>query len=78
MACRHDWHQTGAQVVVTIYAKNSNPQHSYVETNRTVVSAHALAGSDTATQEMTYYMNYDPCLCACFYPVAFSWGSSEE
>lgn len=39
VACRHDWHQTGKQVVVTIYAKNSSPEHSYVEANRTVVSS---------------------------------------
>lgn len=38
VACRHDWHQTANQVVITIYAKNANPQHSYVEANRTVVS----------------------------------------
>uniref|UniRef100_A0A673JSG7 CS domain-containing protein n=1 Tax=Sinocyclocheilus rhinocerous TaxID=307959 RepID=A0A673JSG7_9TELE len=39
VACRHDWHQTGKQVVVTIYAKNSSPEHSYVEANRTVASS---------------------------------------
>lgn len=46
VACRHDWHQTGAQVVVTIYAKNSNPQHSYVETNRTVLTCHIQFEND--------------------------------
>ncbi|XP_016346341.1 cysteine and histidine-rich domain-containing protein 1-like [Sinocyclocheilus anshuiensis] len=40
VACRHDWHQTGKQVVVTIYAKNSSPEHSYVEANRTVLTCH--------------------------------------
>ncbi|NP_001003457.1 uncharacterized protein LOC445063 [Danio rerio] len=40
VACRHDWHQTGSQVVVTIYAKNCNPDHSYVEANRTVLTCH--------------------------------------
>ncbi|XP_060780991.1 cysteine and histidine-rich domain-containing protein 1 [Neoarius graeffei] len=40
VACRYDWHQTGNQVVVTIYAKNSNPEHSYVEANRTVLTCH--------------------------------------
>lgn len=38
VACRHDWHQTGSNVVVTIYAKNANPEVSTVEANRTVVS----------------------------------------
>ncbi|KAI7814592.1 hypothetical protein IRJ41_022009, partial [Triplophysa rosa] len=40
VGCRHDWHQTGNQVVVTIYAKNSSPEHSYVEANRTVLTCH--------------------------------------
>ncbi|KAM9717932.1 cysteine and histidine-rich domain-containing protein 1 [Menidia menidia] len=38
VACRHDWHQTGNNVVVTIYAKNSNPEVSCIEANRTVLS----------------------------------------
>ncbi|XP_012686300.1 cysteine and histidine-rich domain-containing protein 1 [Clupea harengus] len=40
VACRFDWHQTGAQVVVSIYAKNANPDYSYVEANRTVMTCH--------------------------------------
>ncbi|KAF7706546.1 cysteine and histidine-rich domain-containing protein 1 [Silurus meridionalis] len=40
VACRNDWHQTGNQVVVTIYAKNASPEHSYVEANRTVLTCH--------------------------------------
>ncbi|XP_039996269.1 cysteine and histidine-rich domain-containing protein 1 [Xiphias gladius] len=38
VACRHDWHQTGNNVVVTIYAKNANPESSCIEANRTVLS----------------------------------------
>ncbi|XP_031706452.1 cysteine and histidine-rich domain-containing protein 1 [Anarrhichthys ocellatus] len=38
VACRYDWHQTGNNVVVTIYAKNANPQLSSIEANRTVLS----------------------------------------
>ncbi|XP_026208151.1 CHORD and p23_melusin_like domain-containing protein [Anabas testudineus] len=38
VACRHDWHQTGNSVVVTIYAKNANPDASSIEANRTVLS----------------------------------------
>ncbi|XP_042368274.1 cysteine and histidine-rich domain-containing protein 1 [Plectropomus leopardus] len=38
VACRHDWHQTGNNVVVTIYAKNANPEFSCIEANRTVLS----------------------------------------
>ncbi|XP_062305120.1 cysteine and histidine-rich domain-containing protein 1 [Osmerus eperlanus] len=42
VACRHDWHQTGQQVVVTIYAKNSNPEASSIEANGTVLTCHIL------------------------------------
>ncbi|XP_008316937.1 cysteine and histidine-rich domain-containing protein 1 isoform X2 [Cynoglossus semilaevis] len=38
VACRHDWHQTGNNVVVTIYAKNANPESSRIEANSTVLS----------------------------------------
>ncbi|XP_068163978.1 cysteine and histidine-rich domain-containing protein 1 [Antennarius striatus] len=38
VACRHDWHQTGSNVVVTIYAKNANPELTCIEANRTVLS----------------------------------------
>ncbi|KAM9335260.1 cysteine and histidine-rich domain-containing protein 1 [Symphorus nematophorus] len=38
VACRYDWHQTGNNVVVTIYAKNANPELSCIEANRTVLS----------------------------------------
>ncbi|XP_044040479.1 cysteine and histidine-rich domain-containing protein 1 isoform X2 [Siniperca chuatsi] len=37
VACRHDWHQTGNNVVVTIYAKKANPELSFIEANQTVV-----------------------------------------
>ncbi|KAM9425453.1 cysteine and histidine-rich domain-containing protein 1 isoform 2-T2 [Pholidichthys leucotaenia] len=37
VACRYDWHQTGNSVVVTIYAKNANPEFTCIEANRTVV-----------------------------------------
>lgn len=38
VACRHDWHQTGNNVVVTIYAKSANPELCSIEANRTVLS----------------------------------------
>ncbi|KAM4565284.1 cysteine and histidine-rich domain-containing protein 1 [Fundulus diaphanus] len=37
VSCRHDWHQTGNTVVVTIYAKNSNPDFCSIEANQTVL-----------------------------------------
>ncbi|KAL6118249.1 itgb1bp2 [Pungitius sinensis] len=38
VACRYDWHQTGNDVVISIYAKNANPELSRIEANRTVLS----------------------------------------
>ena len=38
VACRQDWHQTADTVFVTVYTKNANPEFSFVEANRTVVS----------------------------------------
>ncbi|XP_015707856.1 cysteine and histidine-rich domain-containing protein 1 isoform X1 [Coturnix japonica] len=40
--CRHDWHQTGGEVTVSIYAKNSVPDLSYVEANSTVLNIHIV------------------------------------
>ncbi|CAL8277530.1 unnamed protein product [Arctogadus glacialis] len=40
--CRFDWHQTGAQVIVSIYSKNSVPELSYVEANSTTLDIHIL------------------------------------
>ncbi|KAJ8007869.1 hypothetical protein DPEC_G00098660 [Dallia pectoralis] len=40
VTCRHDWYQTAGNVFVTIYAKNSIPEQSYVEANRTVLTCH--------------------------------------
>ncbi|KAM4714486.1 cysteine and histidine-rich domain-containing protein 1 [Anableps anableps] len=37
VACRHDWHQTGNTVVITIYAKNSNPEFCSIKANQTVL-----------------------------------------
>lgn len=37
VACRHDWHQTGNNVVVTIYAKNAQPEFSTIEANSTIL-----------------------------------------
>ncbi|CAL8241394.1 unnamed protein product [Merluccius merluccius] len=38
VACRQDWHQTANTVFVTVYAKNANPEFSFIEANRTVIS----------------------------------------
>lgn len=35
--CRFDWHQTGSQVIISIYAKNGVPELSYVDANSTTL-----------------------------------------
>nr|XP_040037263.1 cysteine and histidine-rich domain-containing protein 1 isoform X2 [Gasterosteus aculeatus aculeatus] len=35
--CRSDWHQTGSQVIISIYAKNAVPELCYVDANSTTV-----------------------------------------
>ncbi|XP_022604255.1 cysteine and histidine-rich domain-containing protein 1-like isoform X2 [Seriola dumerili] len=44
--CRFDWHQTGSQVIISIYAKNSSPELSYVEANSTTVNMHVVFEGD--------------------------------
>ncbi|XP_070773410.1 cysteine and histidine-rich domain-containing protein 1 isoform X2 [Enoplosus armatus] len=40
--CRFDWHQTGAQVIISIYAKNAIPELSYVDANSTTLNIHVV------------------------------------
>ncbi|XP_068600663.1 cysteine and histidine-rich domain-containing protein 1 [Brachionichthys hirsutus] len=40
--CRFDWHQTGAQVIISVYAKNGTPSLSYVDANSTALNIHIL------------------------------------
>ncbi|XP_042648738.1 cysteine and histidine-rich domain-containing protein 1 [Tyto alba] len=40
--CRHDWHQTGGEVTISVYAKNSVPDLSYVEANSTMLNIHIV------------------------------------
>ncbi|CAL8266327.1 unnamed protein product [Merluccius merluccius] len=40
--CRFDWHQTGGQVIISIYSKNSVPELSYVEANSTTLDIHIV------------------------------------
>ncbi|XP_062870010.1 cysteine and histidine-rich domain-containing protein 1 [Trichomycterus rosablanca] len=44
--CRFDWHQTGGQVTITIYAKNSIPELSYVDGNSTMLDIHIIFDGD--------------------------------
>lgn len=40
--CRFDWHQTGSQVIISVYAKNSLPDVSYVEGNSCTLNIHII------------------------------------
>ncbi|XP_074088169.1 cysteine and histidine-rich domain-containing protein 1-like [Macrotis lagotis] len=40
--CRHDWHQTGGQVTISVYAKNSLPDLSHVKANSTLLNIHIV------------------------------------
>lgn len=40
--CRFDWHQTGSQVIISIYAKNSVPEFSYVDANSTTLNINII------------------------------------
>ncbi|XP_049323052.1 cysteine and histidine-rich domain-containing protein 1a [Astyanax mexicanus] len=40
--CRFDWHQTGGQVTISIYAKNCNPELCSVQANSTTVCVRAV------------------------------------
>ncbi|KAJ7997550.1 hypothetical protein DPEC_G00230170 [Dallia pectoralis] len=44
--CRFDWHQTGSQVIISIYAKNSLPDLSYVEGNSGMLVIHIVFEGD--------------------------------
>ncbi|KAM3836295.1 cysteine and histidine-rich domain-containing protein 1 isoform 1-T1 [Vipera latastei] len=44
--CRHDWHQTGREVTISIYAKNSIPELSRVEANSTLLNIHIVFEGD--------------------------------
>ncbi|KAE8627747.1 hypothetical protein XENTR_v10007140 [Xenopus tropicalis] len=49
--CRHDWHQTGSGVTISIYAKNSLPELSYVEANSTIVNIQVVFEGEKTFQQ---------------------------
>ncbi|KAM8977672.1 cysteine and histidine-rich domain-containing protein 1 [Pelodytes ibericus] len=49
--CRHDWHQTGGAVTISIYAKNSIPELSYVEANSTLVNIQIVFDGEKEFQQ---------------------------
>ena len=46
MACRYDWHQTGSQVVISVFAKASHPDKSFVNANAVKCKIHIVFGEE--------------------------------
>lgn len=42
--CRYDWYKMGNFIVISVFAKLSDPQQTFVEANKTVVKAHVVFG----------------------------------
>ncbi|XP_014893033.1 cysteine and histidine-rich domain-containing protein 1 [Poecilia latipinna] len=49
--CRFDWHQTGTQVIISIYAKNALPELSYVDANSTTLNIHIIFDGEKEFQQ---------------------------
>ncbi|KAG7270563.1 hypothetical protein CRUP_000128 [Coryphaenoides rupestris] len=59
--CRFDWHQTGSQVIVSIYSRNSVPELSYVEANSTTLDIHVIfEGKKEFAQKISLWGVVDP------------------
>jgi len=42
VACRHDWHQTGSFVTVSVFTKLTQPLKSWVEVNRVTLKVNIV------------------------------------
>lgn len=56
-ACRYDWHQTGPFVYISIYAKTSDPDKSYVEANETNLHAYVAFNGGLNVFELDVNLN---------------------
>lgn len=56
--CRFDWHQTGTQVIISIYAKNAVPELSYVDANSTTVSLSNRSSSYQNILGLDFFPSY--------------------
>lgn len=56
--CRFDWHQTGTQVIISIYAKNAVPELSYVDANSTTVSLSDRSSSYQNILGLDFFPSY--------------------
>ncbi|XP_076308447.1 cysteine and histidine rich domain containing protein [Tachypleus tridentatus] len=52
VSCRHDWHQTGSYVVVTVYSKVPNPDLSFVEANPVKLHMYIIFGEEREIFDM--------------------------
>ncbi|XP_003740773.1 cysteine and histidine-rich domain-containing protein 1 [Galendromus occidentalis] len=46
VACRYDWHQTGSQVIISVFAKASLPDKSFVHANPVKCKIHIVFGEN--------------------------------
>lgn len=53
MTCRYDWHQTGSDVVISVFAKTSIPDKSFVELNPVKCRIHLVFGAERNVFEKT-------------------------
>ncbi|XP_065057021.1 cysteine and histidine-rich domain-containing protein 1-like [Rhopilema esculentum] len=56
-ACRYDWHQTGPFVYISIYAKTTDPEKSYIEVNPTKLHAFIAFNGGTNIFELELTLN---------------------
>ncbi|KAK7106933.1 cysteine and histidine-rich domain-containing protein 1-like [Littorina saxatilis] len=52
--CRVDWHQTGPNVCVSIFAKMADPEKSYFEANRVALNVYIVFGKGSSVFQHTY------------------------
>ncbi|XP_022647802.1 cysteine and histidine-rich domain-containing protein 1-like isoform X1 [Varroa destructor] len=53
VTCRYDWHQTGSDVVISVFAKTSIPDKSFVELNPVKCRIHLVFGAERNVFEKT-------------------------
>lgn len=53
ITCRYDWHQTGSQVVISIYSKLPDPELSCIEANPVKLSMHIVFGEEKSVFDLT-------------------------
>ncbi|XP_023235491.1 cysteine and histidine-rich domain-containing protein 1-like [Centruroides sculpturatus] len=52
VSCRYDWHQTGSQVVVSVYSKLPDPDLSCIDANPVKLSIHIVFGEEKSVFDL--------------------------